>query len=141
MGSARSTVQILAALALMTVSMPAFCEGDDSADSQRWLTRSGYYYVSFESTLEPLQINTIHRWRFLIQTADGKPVTGAQIDLTGGMPKHDHGLPTEPRMTAELGDGYYALDGMRFHMMGEWELYVSVAADGRRDTVVIPLTI
>jgi hypothetical protein len=57
------------------------------------------------------------------------------------MPKHNHGLPTDPKMTKALGNGNYVLEGMRFHMRGDWELTVTVDADGRRDTVVIPLTI
>ena len=60
---------------------------------------------------------------------------------TGGMPLHDHGLPTDPKMTTSLGSGDYLLEGMRFHMNGYWELLVTVDAGGRRDTVIIPLTI
>jgi hypothetical protein len=57
------------------------------------------------------------------------------------MPLHNHGLPTDPKMTAELGGGDYRVEGMRFHMNGDWELTVTVDVDGRRDTVVIPLTL
>lgn len=113
----------------------------ETAHADSWLTRSGYYRVSYRSELEPLTINKIHSWIFHIETADGEAVTGAEITVTGGMPLHNHGLPTDPRMTAELGDGDYRFEGMRFHMNGEWELLVSIAAGGRRDTVVIPLTL
>jgi len=112
-----------------------------SAQEDSWLTRSGYYRVSFESDLQPLSINRIHSWVFSIRTPDGEPVTGAVISVTGGMPLHNHGLPTEPRMTRELGDGRYLFGGMRFHMNGDWELQVTIDVDGRRDTVVIPLTL
>jgi len=106
-----------------------------------WLSRSGYYRVTYRSKLDPVVINRIHAWVFHVETADGAPVSGATITLTGGMPEHNHGLPTVPTMTAELGNGDYLVDGMRFHMTGYWELRVTVDADGRRDTVVIPLTI
>lgn len=123
----------------LCLSIAAFSQDADVRDS--WLTRSGYYKVSYTSELSPLTINKIHRWVFHIEDATGKPVNNAVVSLTGGMPEHNHGLPTNPRMTEALGDGDYVLEGMRFHMTGYWELTVTVEADGRRDTVVIPLTI
>ena len=53
--------------------------------------------------------------------------------------EHDHGLPTRPRVTEELGDGDYRLDGLRFHMGGYWEIFVDVTTDSGTKTVVIPL--
>jgi hypothetical protein len=57
------------------------------------------------------------------------------------MPAHDHGLPTYPRVTEELGEGKYRLDGMRFHMAGAWEITMTIAADGKTDTVVVAVTL
>lgn len=112
-----------------------------SADEPSWLTRSGYYRISYESELDPIVINQIHSWIFHVETDAGEPVLGATITATGGMPLHNHGLPTEPRMTADLGDGRYRFEGFRFHMNGDWELLVTIDVNGRRDTVIIPLTI
>ena len=111
------------------------------AEGDAWVTRSGYYRVSFESELEPLEINKIHSWIFIVETPGGEPVEDATISITGGMPLHNHGLPTDPKMTAEIGGGRYRVEGMRFHMNGEWELTVTIDVEGRRDTVVIPLTL
>lgn len=111
------------------------------AGDEGWLSRSGYYRVSFESELDPIVINRIHSWVFRVTVPGGDAVTGADIAVTGGMPEHNHGLPTAPRMTAYLGDGRYRVEGFRFHMNGAWVLTVTIDVDGRRDTVVIPLTI
>ena len=135
----RNPVNALPILALLCVVFASHAEEPDARDS--WLTRSGYYRVSFESRLDPIVINTIHNWVFHIETPDGRPVEGATVAVTGGMPLHNHGLPTDPRMTSSLGNGDYLLEGMRFHMNGYWELLVTVDAGGRRDTVIIPLTI
>jgi hypothetical protein len=110
-------------------------------DDEGWLTRSGYYRISYRSELQPIVINRIHSWIFHVETPDGTPVDGAEITITGGMPLHNHGLPTAPRMTINIDNGDYRVEGMRFHMNGDWELLVTIDADGRRDTVVIPLTI
>ncbi len=108
-------------------------------DTDNWLSRSGYYRVSYTSELQPIAINKIHTWVFHVETPEGEPVTGAMITVTGGMPLHNHGLPTDPKMTADLGDGDYLFEGVRFHMSGDWELMVTVDVEGRRDTVVVPL--
>ena len=106
--------------------------------SDDWVSKRGVYVVSFENSIEPIEINQIHNWVLTI-TSDGEPVTGATLTITGGMPAHDHGMPTRPRVTEELGGGEYRLDGMRFHMNGHWEISIEIRANGRRDTVVITL--
>jgi hypothetical protein len=55
------------------------------------------------------------------------------------MPEHDHGLPTKPRITEELGGGDYRLEGMRFHMSGYWEVVVSIVTDAGSFEVTIAL--
>jgi hypothetical protein len=122
-----------AALALM--AMPA---ADSIADE--WLSQRGIYTVHYESALDPIEINRMHRWT-LVVTRDGEPVENADITVSGGMPEHDHGMPTRPRITAELGEGRYRLEGMRFHMNGNWEVVIEIDAGGSRDTVVINLVL
>ncbi len=130
---------MIAAMILLMLSGTAMVQ--ESIAAQSWLTRSGYYRVSYVSKLDPLTINRIHNWVFHIDSPEGTPVENAIVSVTGGMPKHNHGLPTDPVMTQSLGNGDYLLEGMRFHMNGDWELTVTVEAGGRRDTVIIPLTI
>ena len=84
-------------------------------------------------------INRIHSWILHVESVGGVPVENATIDVTGGMPKHDHGLPTRPRVTKELGGGDYRLDGMRFHMRGYWEIEVTVTTEDGTSVAVIPL--
>ncbi len=78
--------------------------------------------LHISSDLSPLTINRIHSWQLRLTDADGAPVTGAQFEVLGGMPEHDHGLPTRPEVTAELEPGVYLLQGVRFHMPGRWLL-------------------
>ena len=106
--------------------------------AQEWVSERGVYGIHFESSIEPITINRIHRWTLTI-TSDGQPVTGAALVISGGMPAHDHGMPTSPRVTEEVGDGVYLLEGMRFHMNGRWEVSIKIDANGKRDTAVITL--
>ncbi len=106
---------------------------------QEWSSRRGIYTISFEAELDPIEINKIHSWVLSVRTSNGAPVTTAEISVLGGMPLHDHGMPTRPRVTEYLGEGRYRLEGMRFHMNGRWEVSVTVKADGKVDTAVIAL--
>lgn len=80
-------------------------------------------------------INSMHTWTLHLETADGVPIDGAQISVDGDMPAHGHGLPTEPRVTEELGGGDYLVEGMQFQMGGEWYVEFSVVADGVEDVL------
>ncbi len=104
-----------------------------------WPSERGLYRVSYESTLSPIVINRMHGWILHVESADGKPLDGASIEVSGGMPAHRHGLPTRPRVVAELGDGAYRVEGLRFHMPGAWEIVVTIEAGNAVDRVVIPL--
>jgi hypothetical protein len=81
----------------------------------------------------------MHSWILHIETETGVPVEGATVEVDGGMPEHNHGLPTKPRVTEELGGGDYKLDGLRFHMSGYWEILVTVTTDAGVSKVTIPL--
>jgi hypothetical protein len=111
------------------------------ADDAKWTSQRGLFVVSYQSELLPLQINKLHAWVLHIEDADGNSVTGAHIEASGGMPVHDHGLPTYPRVTEELGEGDYRLDGMRFHMTGAWEITITIVADEKTDTTVVTVTL
>ena len=79
-------------------------------------------------------INQLHSWRLLITTLDGDPVQNAHIDYTGHMPGHVHGLPTQPRVTAELAPGVYRISGVKFQMRGWWVIELTVSSEQHGDT-------
>lgn len=125
-------------LTILTVS--AAVTGPAAAD-ETWTSTDGLYVLGFESEIEPLAINRLHRWTLTVTDRRGTPVEGASIAITGGMPEHDHGLPTAPVVTRDLGGGRYLLEGMRFHMQGAWEISVSIDAADGSDTVELRLEI
>jgi hypothetical protein len=129
-------VALLFLMLLMPVMWVEVANGDDKHE---WVSENGAFAVSFDSSLQPIVINQIHTWVLHIETDDAAPVSGAEVSVIGGMPAHDHGLPTRPRVSKELGDGDYRLEGMRFHMQGDWEISITISAGGSTDTVKIAL--
>ena len=106
-----------------------------------WETNGGSFNVWYSSKLVPIPINQIHQWVLHIESAEGEPISDASLELVGGMPLHDHGLPTIPSATEYLGEGNYLIEGMRFHMMGDWEITVEISQGDLSETVLIPLRV
>ena len=110
-------------------------------DVSEVMSESGRLRLSYASDNEPMAINTMHSWVVHLQTAEGAPVEDAEITVVGGMPDHDHGLPTAPRVTENLGAGDYLLEGMKFHMNGRWEIVFTITqtTTGKAETATLEL--
>lgn len=98
------------------------------------LTDNGLYVGTLEPSLSPVTIGKIHSWTVRITTPKGKPVEHATVSIDGGMPRHGHGLPTKPRVTGELGNGRYRVEGMKFNMPGWWTIRLGVEGPAGADT-------
>lgn len=123
-------------VALIALLVYAAAHGNENTS---WSSQDGLYRLSYTSALSPIVINRIHRWTLRVETSRGEPVLGARFSIRGGMPEHDHGLPTQPRVTQELGGGEYLLEGVRFHMTGSWEIEIRIEASAGNDTAIIAL--
>lgn len=93
------------------------------------------YVVKVQSLAEPIVINRMHAWEATVKLPSGEPVPGARITVGGGMPQHFHGYPTQPRVTRELGNGRYLIEGMKFSMAGWWNLKLDIEASAGADKV------
>ena len=98
----------------------------------------GRYLATLEParSLRPRQMQTV---RVIVRDAEGRAIDDAQISIDGGMPQHGHGLPTRPRVTRNLGDGIYEIEGVRFNMGGWWEFKLAIAGSNGADTVTFNL--
>src|SRR5262245_44124840 len=67
-----------------------------------------------------IEIGRFQTWVVELRDTAGAPVAGADLAIAGGMPGHGHGLPTEARVTAELGNGRYRIEGLKLNMVGAW---------------------
>lgn len=125
--------RLVAALGVLAVVVAAYAAWQlvAAAPPQRdisYATTSaeGLYQVSVESDRKPIPVGETHRWVLTVLDEARRPVEGAEIAMDGGMPAHGHGLPTAPRVTEELGEGRYRIEGVRFNMGGLWELRFTI---------------
>jgi hypothetical protein len=100
-------------------------------------TTSGEYRITIEDSVA-FKTGKMLQSVIRVTSKEGKAVSGLQITVDGGMPQHGHGLPTKPRVTKDLGDGRYQVEGLKFNMGGWWELKFAFAG-GASDSVVFNL--
>lgn len=112
---------------------------DDTSTTLAGTSAAGLYRVELRGLPDPVPLNRMHEWIVHVETGEGVPVTGASISMMGGMPIHDHGLPTVPRVTAELGGGDYRLEGVRFQMGGRWVVELVVDGAPGEDSITFDL--
>jgi hypothetical protein len=98
-------------------------------------------YVATLGPAKPRRPRQMQTVRVTVRDAEGRPIDDAQISVDGGMPQHGHGLPTRPRVTRNLGDGMYELEGVRFNMGGWWEFKLAIAGCRGADTVTFNLAL
>src|SRR6186997_449166 len=70
-------------------------------------SENGLFRASWVSTPATPPINAVHEWVLHVETADGEPTAGAIITVDGDMPAHGHGMPTQPEVTQDRGNGDY----------------------------------
>lgn len=104
------------------------------------LTRAGTYRVSAEP-LPEIRVGRMHGLMVRVETSDGRPVENATLLVDGGMPEHNHGLPTRPEMTGSLGDGAYEVGGMKYNMGGWWVVRVRIDSPMGPDEVLFNLNL
>ena len=112
-------------------------EGDYSAAAPKSIfSDNKIYRVTLHSKVFPFPMQKIHSWVVHIETVDGKPLENAIVSIHGGMPEHRHGFPVKPRVEKYLGNGDYLIAGVKFSMVGTWEMRINIKETNRRDRAV-----
>ena len=99
-------------------------------------SEAGLYRVSLRSEEGEIPLGRIHAWVVHLETRDGETFVPRRLAFSGGMPQHGHGFETEPRATRELGGGDFLVEGVKFHMAGDWMLRVELVGPAGPDVAV-----
>ncbi|MDX8478064.1 FixH family protein [Mesorhizobium sp. VK24D] len=126
-------------LAVVYLTAPHPASGPDTSRSKK--TANGLFVASFEPERGVIRQGELQSWLLTLKTAAGAPVEGAAITVSGGMPRHSHGLPTSPQATDYLGEGRYRIDGVKFTMSGWWQLRIAISAATGSDSVVFNIVL
>jgi hypothetical protein len=102
-------------------------------------SKDGSFKATYTSDPDTIPVNKIISWKLKVETADGQAVKDAEISVNGDMPEHGHGLPTEPKVTKNFGDGTYLVEGIKFSMPGWWTMTFTIKSGAKTDSVTFNL--
>jgi len=133
-------------LCLIAGMLSFSCIADTNSDPDKLMwqqtSEQGIFDVTLDSnTNDVVAINEFLEWVLIIKDADGEPVTPVRVAVSGGMPMHGHGLPSQPQVSEYLGDGKYLIKGLKFSMNGRWELAFDIQSKEQADKVVFDFKI
>ena len=78
-----------------------------------------------------------NEWVIHVKTLSGAaPVSGATIEVTPFMPKHQHGTPVNAEVVPGAAAGEYTLKKVNLWMPGVWETTIEMTSNAGTDAVV-----
>lgn len=86
-----------------------------------------YFVASLMCDTEPTVGSFQNCWLDILRS--NKPLTNAKVFIKGGMPAHQHGLPTAPQIKWSEDKKAYIIKGLKFSMPGEWVLKFLITDD------------
>lgn len=98
---------------------------------------------NFSVTLKPAKGEILENEHFSLDlsvTPERSHSGSFEVKVDADMPAHQHGMNTQPELVP-LGDHKYRVDGMLFHMAGEWVIMVDVTNDGTTERASFPVLV
>lgn len=86
-------------------------------------------------------LNKMIKLRISVKSLDGNDLSGMKlVKFDAEMPAHRHGMITKPRVQ-EVTTSEYLIEGVKFHMPGQWQLKFDFKAGHDALQVAIPLNL
>lgn len=92
--AAAALVVVLIAAGMMMAMHGSSAPPADLDLSRSKATEKGIFLGSVEPEAGSFKQGEMHSWMLTVKKPDGTPVEDASIAVDGGMPDHNHGLPT-----------------------------------------------
>ncbi len=125
---------------LLTLFLLPACGSDQTADTPSiqdaqvpvdWTwnqSNTGQYWAAWKPAAGPVEMGPSFAIEIKLSTTEaGAPLDlpPSQLDIQARMPEHQHGMLQSPEII-RLSPGHFRVDGMRFHMLGYWQLLLDV---------------
>ncbi|MCX6130942.1 MAG: hypothetical protein NTX25_18030 [Proteobacteria bacterium] len=103
--------------------------------------RGQLFEVSYEPVTSDnsIPLSTLHSWKLKI-LPQAQSQTIEEVDFTGGMPQHQHSLPSSVTIEKESIDSY-TVQGIKFHMPGWWRVKTCIKASRGSECISFDLVL
>lgn len=137
---------MIPALAVLSIALALVgCDTGPDAGGPAWAAEATSQDARYRIAVRPRDAATprgeLHEWIVRVERTDGEPARLHHVQFDGGMPAHGHGFVTTPRVTRDLGGGEFLVEGVKFHMAGDWELRVTWIGPEGTDGVMLPISV
>ena len=140
-------VPILTALCLVLLvscreNPPDPGSGESSASSSWPATRTsdgGTFTVTLAPTEGEILQNKHFSLDLSVRAQNGAPPP-IKVSVDADMPAHRHGMNTKPELV-EKGEQRFQVDGMLFHMSGDWVITVEVTGERVTERALFPVLV
>lgn len=85
-------------------------------------SNAGTYRVEYRTRPEPIPLNAPFEIDVRVSADSPAAMDDLSLDVDGYMPDHLHGMSRRPAVE-DLGQGRFSVNGMLFHMPGDWQLF------------------
>jgi len=105
-------------------------------------SEQGVFRVSIWPEDGEIPLRRLHAWMVRVEDANGaRVVAPILLTIDGGMAQHGHGFDTQPQVAQRLPNGDYRIDGMKFHMGGDWQLKLQIVTGDLADVANFELNV
>jgi len=118
-------------------------DAGEGAGTTAWPATKTTVGGAFSVTVEPSKGEIRWNEHFSLNLAikPEKPGRGPlKVLVDADMPAHKHGMNTQAELV-EIGESQYRVDGMLFHMKGDWVITVEVTGGGGIERATFPVLI
>lgn len=98
------------------------------------------FYEGILSCDSKLTTNSFQSCKYAL-LKEGKALVNTKLIVSGGMPAHQHGLPTAPKAVWSEDEKSYLIKGLKFSMPGEWLLNFKLNTMDTSDEDTISMTL
>jgi len=91
------------------------------------------YRVALEPRITPIPTGLHHDWVLRVENADGSEFAAKRLWVEGGLPAEGVTLLSPPRVSPPRAPGEFLVEGVNFHVGGDWVLRVELVGEAGRD--------
>ena len=92
-------------------------------------SNAGQFWAAWRPTQGPVEMGPSFAIEIRLASEKAGPpldLSTQQIAIGARMPEHQHGMLQTTEIT-RLAPGHYRIEGLRFHMLGYWQLHLDIS--------------
>lgn len=130
---------VFLATLLSTLSL-SLADTNQSHLPQTIISKTNRYLVNWATMPTAIPVNQYFVLEFEVREPSKTINYPIEVSVDAGMEAHNHGMNSRPVVKA-LGNNRFRAEGMLFHMVGKWQIYIEISRGIMKETIRIDVEI